>query len=96
MIAVKPLYIPLRTRWFRAFESGDKRVEYRAYGTRWNETSCRVGRTAILSHGYSGARLSRVVERFDIVPRYAAPAEAQEIFPDALFIAAITLAEVKP
>lgn len=88
---MKPLFIPLRTQWFRAFEAGEKTVEYRAYGPRWNERTCAPGRSAVLSHGYSGARLSRVVEKFELLPRVAAPATAQEIFPGALFIAAIYL-----
>lgn len=91
----KPLFIPLRTEWFRKFESGDKTTEYRAYGPRWNERTCRVGRKATISHGYSGKRLHRVVGGFKKVPHNRAPFAAQNIFPDAQFIAAIWLPEAK-
>lgn len=88
---MKPLFIPLRTEWFRAFESGEKDTEYRAYGPRWNERTCVVGRPATVSHGYSGKRLLRTVVGFAILPRAKAPAAAKEIYPDAALIAAIKL-----
>ncbi len=94
MIDEKPLFIPLRTEWFRKFESGEKDVEFRAYGPRWNEKTCRVGRLATVSHGYSGARLARRVESVLIVSRHSAPVEARDIFPNADRIIAISL--VKP
>ena len=53
----KPLFVPLKTRYFRAFEDGTKTTEYRRYGPRWNERTARIGRPVTLSHGYSGARL---------------------------------------
>jgi hypothetical protein len=85
----KPLFIPLKTEWFRKFEDGSKNVEYRAYGPRWNERTCRRGRSATLSHGYSGARLSRTVIDFEKLPRSMAPESALIIYPKAEFIAAI-------
>lgn len=85
----KALFIPLKTEWFRKFESGEKDTEYRAYGPRWNERTCRVGRAATISHGYSGSRLSGWVRRFDKLRREDAPAIARQIFPKAEFIAAI-------
>lgn len=85
----KPLFIPLKTEWFRQFEAGTKDTEYRAYGPRWNENTCRIGRKAIVSHGYSGKRLERVVVGFQKVPRIQAPDVARHIYPDAAFIAAI-------
>ena len=48
----KPLFIPLKTKWFDAFVSGQKADELRAYGPRWNERTCRVGRAVTLSRGY--------------------------------------------
>lgn len=61
-MTTKPLFVPLKTRYFRAFESGVKTVEYRKTGQRWNERSCWIGRPVTLSHGYSGSRLwARVV-----------------------------------
>lgn len=48
----KALFLPLRTEYFEAFCNGSKREELRQYGPRWNETTCTVGRTIILSKGY--------------------------------------------
>lgn len=90
----KPLFIPLRTEYFRQFESGEKTTEYRAYGPRWNEDTCRIGRLATISHGYSGARLARQVIGFAMIPWHEASAAARKIYPHALFIAAIHLREV--
>jgi hypothetical protein len=87
----KPLFIPLRTEWFRQFEAGTKDTEYRAYGPRWNERTCRVGRKATVSHGYSGKRLERTVASFQALSWADAPEVARAIFPDAAFIAAIHL-----
>ena len=87
----KPLFIPLRTQWFREFEAGTKDTEYRAYGPRWNERTCRVGRRATVSHGYSGKRLERVVAAFEALSWADAPESARAIYPDAAFIAAIHL-----
>lgn len=87
----KPLFIPLRTEWFEKFEDGSKDTEYRAYGPRWNERTCRIGREAVLSHGYSGRRMTRRVAGFAKMSRMLAPYTARQIFPDAEFIAAIHL-----
>ena len=61
-----PLFVPLRTEYFRAFERGEKRAEWRAYGPRWNERTCWVGRDVTLSLGYSGARISARITGFDV------------------------------
>jgi len=53
---VKPLFIPLKKEYFEAFERGEKKVEYRAYGARWNENVCVIGRPVVLSCGYGKAR----------------------------------------
>lgn len=87
--AEKPLFVPLKTEWFRGFESGRKETEYRAYGPRWNEATCRVGRKATISHGYSGKRLQRVIAAFEVIEWAKAPAVARMIYPDATFIAVI-------
>jgi len=61
----KPLFIPLKTEFFRAFESGEKREELRAYGPRWNEKTCTIGRAVTLSHGYGlKERLSGTIWKF--------------------------------
>lgn len=88
---MKPLFIPLKTQWFRAFESGAKTVEYRAYGPRWNERTCTPGRLALLSHGYSGDRIKAVIVRLVVLSLDQAPEIARALFPNATHIAAIHL-----
>jgi len=90
----KALFIPLRTEWFRKIESGEKSTEYRAYGPRWNEKQCRVGRTVTLSLGYGKRhRLSKVISSFNVLDWADAPEEARRIYPDAAFISAIGLGD---
>lgn len=62
-----PLFIPLRGEHFDAFERGDKDTEFRQYGARWNEQTCRPGRQVVLSRGYGKQRriLGRI-DRFDV------------------------------
>lgn len=91
MASEEPLFIALRTEWFRMFEAGTKNIEYRAYGKRWNEHTCFVGRAATLSHGYSGARIEKRVIGFTKLLRFQAPEAAKHIYPNAEFIAAIEL-----
>lgn len=88
---MKPLFIPLCTKWFRLFESGEKTTEYRAYGPRWNEKTCVAGRKVVLAHGYGFPRLERTVRSLTILDRADAPEAARTIFPDAQRIAAIEL-----
>jgi hypothetical protein len=51
------MFIPLKRKWFEAFERGEKISEWRRYSRRWDETACRIGRRVVLSLGYSGPRL---------------------------------------
>lgn len=60
---MKPLFIPLKTEYFLAFKSGEKRTEYRLLGPRWNALTVTPGRGAVLSHGYSGERIAATVLR---------------------------------
>lgn len=88
----KPLFIPLKTVWFRMFQSGEKDTEYRAYGPRWNERTCRIGRRVVVSHGYGKhERLNKTVRRFTKLHYARAPAAAKSIYPNAEWIAAIEL-----
>lgn len=48
----KPLFIPLKTEYFQAFQDGSKTEELRLYGPGWNEGTCFVGRAVVLSKGY--------------------------------------------
>lgn len=61
----KPLWIPLKTEYFVAFERGEKAIEYRLYGGQWTERSVVPGRAAVLGHGYSGRRLSATVVKLE-------------------------------
>ena len=61
----KPIFIPLKTKYFELFKSGVKVSELRPYGKRWNEKTCRVGRAVTLSKGYGKhERLTTKVTRF--------------------------------
>lgn len=55
-MADNPLFIPLNAEHFDAFERGDKKVEFRGYGKRWNERTCYPGRLVVLSRGYGKSR----------------------------------------
>lgn len=62
----KPLFIPLKKEFYEQFKAGTKAVgfiarpgapikyqtEFRPYGPRWNERTCRLGRDVVLSCGY--------------------------------------------
>lgn len=62
---MKPLFIPLKTEYYRSFENGTKTHEYRRYSNRWDEVSCRIGRLVVLALGYSGpGRLRGKVSSF--------------------------------
>jgi hypothetical protein len=64
-IKVKPLFVPLKTKYYNDFASGEKNEELRAYGPRWNERTCTVGRPVTLSHGYGKKkRLKGTIARF--------------------------------
>lgn len=51
-IGERPLFVPLKTEWFEAFRDGSKDTEFRPYGPRWNEQTCRIGRAVVISKGY--------------------------------------------
>lgn len=82
----RTLFVPLKGEWFDKFESGEKTIEYRAYGPRWNERTCRPGRAVTLSRGYSGRRLHGYVTWHKVLEPSKAPPEARFIYPDATFI----------
>ena len=65
---MKPLFIPLKTEFYLQFKSGEKKVEYRINGPRWNERTCKVGRPVILSRGYGKAdRINGTITGFRCV-----------------------------
>jgi hypothetical protein len=62
----KPLFVPLNGRFIDDFEAGRKTEEFRPYGPRWNERTCRIGRAVVLSYGYGKARrLQGVITGFE-------------------------------
>jgi hypothetical protein len=62
---MKPVFIPLKSKHYEAFESGTKHSEFRIYGPRWNEKTCIPGRAVILSKGYGkGNRIYGVIGTF--------------------------------
>ncbi len=66
---MKPLFIPLKTEYYRAFERGDKDTEYRLYGGPWTERQCAVGRRVNIRRGYSTKdNLYGVVREFAAIP----------------------------
>lgn len=48
----RPLFIPLKAKFFAAFANGSKDTEYRVRDNRWNMETCRIGRRVVLSCGY--------------------------------------------
>ena len=62
---MKPLFIPLISKYYEDFDSGIKTSELRLYGPRWNEKTCPPGRAVVLSKGYGKKnRLTGVVREF--------------------------------
>ena len=57
----KPLFIPLKKEYYQQFLDGTKPFmeEFRKYGPRWNEKTCRVGRAVVLSCGYGKQNRTR-------------------------------------
>jgi hypothetical protein len=76
----KPLFIPLFTQYYYQFKSGKKKIEYRNYGVRWNERTCRVGRRVIISCGYGKQkRLHGIVSAFNKITRHGISSAAIKI-----------------
>lgn len=78
--ASNALFVPLLTRWFNAFASGRKRVEYRLHGPRWNKRVCWNGRYVVLANGYGWPRLHARIVRTVIIPPHRVPKAARQIF----------------
>ena len=62
---MKPLFVPLKTEFYEAFEDGSKNEELRLYGKRWNERTCKEGREVVISKGYGKhARMKGKIWKF--------------------------------
>lgn len=62
----KALFVPLCGAWFDAFAAGTKTEEWRRYGARWNERTCRIDRVVTLARGYGWPRLSALIAAVNI------------------------------
>lgn len=62
------LFVPLKGCEFDRFARGEKTIEYRRLGPQYSLKTCRIGRRVTLSHGYSGARLSAIIESVEVFP----------------------------
>lgn len=64
---MKPLFVPLKSKYFDAFADGTKSFEYRAHGPRWNSATVRIGRRVTLSRGYGKqARLHGTISKIEL------------------------------
>lgn len=73
-----PLFIPLNTEHYEAFEDGSKITEYRIHGKRWHRGTVWVGRAVTLSKGYGKQnRLSGVVNKVEIKRAIEVPSNIQ-------------------
>jgi hypothetical protein len=70
---MKPLFLPLKTEWFLKFQSGEKCWEYRAYGPRWNERTCTIGRSITISLGYTRKRIAGTIAEFKVISSDQSP-----------------------
>ncbi len=76
----KPLFIPLKRKYYEEFISGNKQVEYRKYGKGWNERTCLVGRSVVISLGYGKQRRSiGTIQSFNVIDSSTIPA-AKEVY----------------
>jgi len=70
----KPLFIPLKGVHYDAFFLKAKNHEFRLYGPRWNERTCRPGRAVTLSRGYGKQqRMKGRVRDFSAISFYDLP-----------------------
>ena len=75
------LFVPLMTEHYRRFDDGTKDTEYRPYGPRWNEATCRIGRPVVLSRGYSTPdRMRCTVAKFQVIDSADAPPAYHAIY----------------
>lgn len=95
----KPLFVPLKAEFYDAFVAGTKTDELRAYGPRWNERTCTIGRAVTLSCGYGKARrLNRRIVSFQVIRRLDLPEPQRSTLArlygtDDFKVACITLAK---
>lgn len=85
---LKPLFIPLKSEYFRAFEDGSKTVEWRKIGRNFSERTLLIGRRVCLSNGYSGAQLIGEIVHLEFRSAQFVPG-ALAIYPRGTLLAGI-------
>jgi hypothetical protein len=93
---LRPLFIPLRRKFYDAFCAGIKTIEYRRYGPRWNEKTCMPGRLVTLSLGYGKQhRIKGTIIKFSVafIQELEAPVQQAwaECFPNDYLAACIQI-----
>lgn len=64
ILNMKPLFCPLKTKFYNRFKYGFKTYEMRIYGACWNDKTCPVGRRVTLSKGYGNIdRIHRIITK---------------------------------
>ena len=100
-----PLFIPLKSLHYDRFAEGVKTKEYRRYGKRWNERTCRVGRAVVLSRGYGTQdRLHGRIDGFGKIRARQLDGHSQRALMDlfgheeidSMVIACISVADLQP
>ena len=88
----RSIFVPLRSKHWNDFRDRRKSIEWRAWGTRWNDRTIIPGSTIILAKGYTRDRLRGVVVRVQRVSRSLAPDAALAIYPNVETFCAIEIA----
>lgn len=87
---VKPLFVPLKKQYYEDFVTGNKDTEYRKYGPGWNERTCQIGRTVVISMGYGKYRRSKgIIRSFDVIDSSTIPSAREVYGPVKIELAAI-------
>lgn len=86
-----PLFVPLKAKHFDAFAAGQKWIEFRPYGPRWNERTCTLWRPVTLSRGYGRRhRLRGMVDGFEVSQEPTQTADWRDCYgPAAVDVACI-------
>ena len=80
----RPLFVPLKTKYFLQFKRGTKLTELRrGSDPRWSAKHCVPGRAAVLSKGYGKVdRLTAIVARHSVHPVKSLPPKERQDFID--------------
>ncbi|OCG45699.1 hypothetical protein A9G34_00955 [Gilliamella sp. Choc4-2] len=84
-------FFPLKKEYFKMFMNGDKNIEYRYFGKRWNFKTLSVGKTAILANGYLFPRIEAKIVKLEIIKWNDAPSYVKLALPIEVDLIAIHL-----